>query len=1064
MQLRTIRAWILPLAAAIISVIVLGASLLPRLLDLDTYKEEIAAQVKIALKRDLRYHTGNFSLRYGPSFSFSGVTIKEKDGAGDLVQAERLTIRIALIPLLRGELVLSRMVLERPVLNLLRDRAGVFNVSDLLAGTPGEASSGVGGLELKKARIRFTDLAVADSAVVTELSETDLYLSRLARGKSCDFKLSGSLASRAGKAPVFLAGVAKIPAAAEPLSSLELAGKVRTGPLDAGHFWPYYKRYVPFKSLSGALALDASFRGRLAAFKSTLEFKATGVNLDYPQVFHARLTPKSLKLSCDLQMTERDIEIKSVKLNLDGLTVQGSCLLSDIRSKDLRITAKASSNRFNLRDFGAFVPYGIIVKDTADFIEQKITGGIFRLEEGRLDGRVSQILHMERGQNYNILTIRAQVEEGVVSYGSGIPVFDGIKGTLELAGKDFHLKGMTGRFGSSPLALEGRICDYPIDVPSRYLFSANLNPRQQEAAWLMGKGHSDKLALSDGSTMKLNGTGTTSLYNLSGEWDLTASSYAFAQLVAKPKARPNSISFGLSFAKEEYRFTSLNYNLAPLTFSATAVCGYDGPVSLEVKSNQFLAAEVAPLVPMVRQYQPAGKVQAQLRANGPGMDRLAWSGNVALSGASFKAGEKIKPVTAVNGNIRISEDALESSQFSARLGSSTINGRGTLSGFNSPSFTLSFSSPALDMADLGLPQGRLPIRAEKVQGNLSYSKDNLQIGSLSGTLGKSVLQMKGSVQNLEQPQIELSVSSPHLELEDLTPLFAASPGGGSRFTLKAHLSAAEGKARQIAFQRLKCVVMLEDKILYLQPLDFSCLEGEVSGKMRIDFGSGAPRYQMNCSMQRVSAEQLMHALGVKKQELTGTLSLHGELSAKGESAAELQKSALGAVTIKVERGSIRKLSTLSKIFSILNVSQLLKFRLPDMVSGGMPYNRITGDFAIRDGSASTKNLFLDSNAINLSAVGKLDLVKNELDLNIGVQPLQTVDKVVNRIPIVGWILTGKDKSLITTYFEAKGRIEDPQVTAVPVKSLAKGVLNIFKRVFELPGRLVTDTGEVMIGN
>ena len=129
----------------------------------------------------------------------------------------------------------------------------------------------------------------------------------------------------------------------------------------------------------------------------------------------------------------------------------------------------------------------------------------------------------------------------------------------------------------------------------------------------------------------------------------------------------------------------------------------------------------------------------------------------------------------------------------------------------------------------------------------------------------------------------------------------------------------------------------------------------------------------------------------------------------------------------------------------------------------MPYNKITGDFAIKDGSASTQNLYLDSDAINLSAVGRLDLMKNELDLTIGVKPLQTVDKVVSRIPIVGWVLTGKDRSLITTYFEAKGRMEDPRVTAVPVKSLAKGVLNIFQRVFQLPGRLITDTGEVIIG-
>ncbi|HBG05773.1 MAG: AsmA family protein [Geobacteraceae bacterium GWC2_58_44] len=1059
MQLRNKRAWILPLAATIVSVIVLGASLLPRFLDLDTYKEEIVAQVKSALKRDLQYQSAEFSLRYGLSFSFGGVAIKEKDGLGDLVTAERLTISIALVPLLRRELVLSRMHLVRPVLKLSRDRDGVFNVSDLFQATPGGGSPGIRGIELKKARVRFTDLALSETPLVTELSETDLYLSWLARGKDCDFKLSGELVSGAGRVPLLIAGVAKIPAAGQPLSSLELSGRVRTGPLDAAQFWPYYSRYVPFKSLSGALALEASFRGSLAGFQAKGDFEATRVNLDYPQVFHARLTPKSLKAAWELEFSGDSLDIGSLKLNLDGLSVQGSCRLSDIRSKDLRITAKATSNRFDLRSFRQYIPYGIIVDGTADFIEQKIMGGEFQLDQGRLDGRVSQILHMELGQNYNILSVRARVDEGVVAYGSGFPVFSGVKGVLELAGKDFNLKGMTGRFGTSPIALEGRIADYCMLTPSRYLFSANLNPRQQEALWLLG----EKLTLSDGSSMRLKGEGTSSLYRLSGDWDLASSSYSFSDLIAKPKARPNTVGFDVTLDEKEYRFTTLNYHLAPLSLSATVTSGYDGPVSLELKSNQFQAAEIAPLVPVASRYQPSGRMQALLRASGPGLDRLSWGGNVALSGVSFKAGEKIKPVTGVNGSIRISGETLESSQLSVRLGSSTIYGRGTLSGFKAPSFSLSFTSPVLDLADLGFPQGRLPLRAEKVQGNLSYSKDNLQIGSLSGTLGKSVLQMKGSVKDLKQPVIELAITSPHLELDDLTPLFGASTGDGSRLTLKAQLSASEGKLQEIPFQNLNCLLLLDDKILYLQPFEFASLDGEVSGKMRMDFGSGTPRYQMNCDLQRVSAERLMHAMGVKKQELTGTLSLQGELSAKGESSAELRKSALGAVKLKVEHGSIRKFSTLSKIFSILNVSQLLKFRLPDMVSGGMPYNRITGDFAIKDGTASTENLYLDSNAINLSAVGKLDLLKNELDLNIGVRPLQTVDKVVSKIPIVGWILTGKDRSLITTYFEAKGPIEDPKVTAVPVKSLAKGVLNIFQRVFELPGRLITDTGEVIIG-
>jgi uncharacterized protein YhdP len=119
--------------------------------------------------------------------------------------------------------------------------------------------------------------------------------------------------------------------------------------------------------------------------------------------------------------------------------------------------------------------------------------------------------------------------------------------------------------------------------------------------------------------------------------------------------------------------------------------------------------------------------------------------------------------------------------------------------------------------------------------------------------------------------------------------------------------------------------------------------------------------------------------------------------------------------------------------------------------------------AIQDGVVSSQDFYIASNAMNISAVGKVDLVKNEVDATIGVQPLQTVGKVVNRLPVVGWILTGENKTFLTTYFEAKGKLEDPQVKAIPVKSMAKGVFNIFKRVFELPGKLITDTGEVLIG-
>ncbi|QWV92633.1 AsmA-like C-terminal domain-containing protein [Geomonas oryzisoli] len=1055
MPLKKIRAWLLPLLATILTVVILGASLLPRLLDLDTYKADILAQVKSSLKRDLQYQTGAFTMRLTPAFTFTGVTIKEKDGSTDFATADRLTVKIAILPLLRREIVLSRIELERPTLRLWRDRQGVFNIADLLTPSSGEAP-GIHGVQLKKAQIRFTDYAFSEQPVITELSDTDLSLSRITRGRDCDFKLNGQLASGRSKVPIHLSGVAGIPAAGVSFASMPVHGKIKTGPIDVGHFWPYYSRFVPFRSLSGQLELEASLKGHLNAFKGKTEFHFTRMNLDYPKVFHARLTPKSFKGSCSLELTNRDLEIDHVKVDLDGFKVNGKVKLSDLHSGDLRITASAGSNSFNLRDYRQYIPYGIIVDGTAQFIEQKITGGVYRLDQGRLDGRVSQILHMERGQNYNVLYIKANVEDGVVNYGSGIPVFTGVKGQLELSGKDFILKGMTGRFGSSPLSLEGRITDYPLDHPSQYPFTAKVQPRQPEVVWLLGKGIG---SFTTNSILNLKGEGGTALYRLSGDSDLATAAYSFKDLVAKPAGRTNSVSFSMDFDKEQFRITSLHYQLPPASLSATAVSRYDGPVTFDIRTNQFQSTEVGQLVPMVKKYHPTGLVQLLLHAAGPDMDRLTWSGNVGLSGVTLNPGDKIKPLTGVNGTVKVNGETFETSQLQVRLGSTSISGRGVLTGLQNPSWQMTFSSPSVDPADIGFATGGAAVRVERVTGNLTYQKDNLQIASLSGSLGKTSLQVKGSVKDLQHPLAELVVSAPYLNPDDLMPLFGG-PGGDGHLTVRAHVTATEGKLKDFPFQHLKTSVFYENRVLQLLPFEFSSFEGEVTGRLYSDLVAPA-RHTLSCSVQKVSAAALLHSLGVKKQEVTGAMSLQGDLSVRGESAADFRRSLQGNVKLRIERGSIRKFSTLSKIFSILNVSQLFKGQLPDMVSGGMPFNKITGDIAFSNGVAMTQNLFVDSNAMNISAVGKVDLVKNELDLNVGVQPLQTVDKVVSKIPIFGWILTGKDKSLITTYFEAKGRIEDPQVTAVPVKSLAKGVFNIFKRVFELPARLITDTGEVI---
>ncbi|NTW98834.1 MAG: AsmA-like C-terminal region-containing protein [Geobacteraceae bacterium] len=309
--------------------------------------------------------------------------------------------------------------------------------------------------------------------------------------------------------------------------------------------------------------------------------------------------------------------------------------------------------------------------------------------------------------------------------------------------------------------------------------------------------------------------------------------------------------------------------------------------------------------------------------------------------------------------------------------------------------------------------------------------------------------------------------SSKLDLDDLRLLALPAQNTQNKrrsdLNVKLTLNVETGNFRKLTFSKLNTVIQQEKGSIYIQNLTAGVLGGKLVAKGRIAPGGvQGDRYDITLDIFRADAEKLFTALDISR-EVTGTLTLHGDLTARGNTLLDIKKSALGNVRLTMNNGTLRKFSTLSKVFSILNVSQLLKFKLPDMVSGGMPYSSIKGSISVNDGILATQDLFISSNAINVSIIGSADIIKEELNLTLGAQPLQTVDKIINRIPIVGWLLTGKDKDLLTAYFEAKGKWSDPQVSAIPVKSIGKGILNIFIRTFELPVKLFTDTGEVILG-
>ncbi len=520
--------------------------------------------------------------------------------------------------------------------------------------------------------------------------------------------------------------------------------------------------------------------------------------------------------------------------------------------------------------------------------------------------------------------------------------------------------------------------------------------------------------------------------------------------------------------------------------SATALFKYSGQpyLGFELQTNQFTMSEALPILPDWQKYQPRGRVKAQIAGNGNPEDFSAmnYTGNVGFTSFSLLPVEKFKAVSGINGSIAFKGNSLETGSIQARYGDSLVTVKGRVMSLKNREAQLEVSSPQLFLRDLNRAPLKSDLAVRRLSGSILLHADSYELKNFSGQLNNSNFNLSGTYSGGVAPEADVTVTSTRLDVEDLFLLrgpssqpVAAAPlkkgGPGTAFNqqvkdidLKLKLMVENGKYGRLPFSRLNAVVSQDSGILYLQSIDAGLFGGRLHAKGRVaPEGELGNRYDLNFNLERVDAESFLQSLDITR-EVKGSLNLQGDVTARGNSLLDVKKTALGNVRLKLDKGSLRRFSLLSKVFSILNVSQLLKFQLPDMVIDGMPFNEIKGSFAISDGVVATEDLFINSDAINISVLGRADTVREDLDFTIGVQPLQTVDKVVNRIPVVGWILTGKDKGFMTVFFEAKGKWSDPKVTAIPAKSMGMGVLNIFRRVFELPVRLFTDTGEVLLGN
>lgn len=180
--------------------------------------------------------------------------------------------------------------------------------------------------------------------------------------------------------------------------------------------------------------------------------------------------------------------------------------------------------------------------------------------------------------------------------------------------------------------------------------------------------------------------------------------------------------------------------------------------------------------------------------------------------------------------------------------------------------------------------------------------------------------------------------------------------------------------------------------------------------------------------------------------ITGALDLHANLASDG-SGRDLYGNLNGGVELNSKGGRVEKYGGLAKFFTVLNFGELFRGQGPEFGKEGFPYDNLKARADVEDGKVLIREAVMDGPSIKVVCEGFVDLVNRKLDLQLLVIPVMAVDSVIEKIPLVNFIL---GKNFVSIPIKVSGDISNPDVTTVSPSAVSFGLLGLIKQTLNIP--------------
>jgi len=197
------------------------------------------------------------------------------------------------------------------------------------------------------------------------------------------------------------------------------------------------------------------------------------------------------------------------------------------------------------------------------------------------------------------------------------------------------------------------------------------------------------------------------------------------------------------------------------------------------------------------------------------------------------------------------------------------------------------------------------------------------------------------------------------------------------------------------------------------------------------------------AMQDQPLDEALRCLTGEALDMTGRATLRADLRTRGR-IPHLAHNMTGTLQADLNDGRINKFNLLGNILTISNLASVGKKH-----ADGFPYRSAMLRGHFDKGMLIIEEGGFESEALNVAATGRIDLLGADSKLTVLVGLLGSLDRVVGAVPIIGGV-----SKLVAVPVEVTGDIRDPRIVPLDPRAITENLLGTLGRVTRLPGKLL----------